>query len=278
MEKIFSIYERVYSLYITMGIFVNAIENKELNYNPGAVEVDTSYNLGDGSHQVKISGSGTNVSVGAGYTSIKHIGNNATIDASGAGNKKITSTGHNKTILTGDGHDEVSSLGDNVKIDTGSGNDKVTDTPVVSAVQEEPDRTPDKEPAADTSSISDETPKQQPTEEVFEEYPDGPFAPWPDIIEKLMSRNLPLFGMMSQTSAEIKGGKILVYTDNPSLKQYLLDDKRFIDLYDSIIDVTGRKIRTAIVCTEDRKKEEASSGPVETMKKKIEEFYSNQGE
>ena len=159
-----------------------------------------------------------------------------------------------------------------------SGNDKVTDTPVVSAVQEEPDRTPDKEPAADTSSISDETPKQQPTEEVFEEYPDGPFAPWPDIIEKLMSRNLPLFGMMSQTSAEIKGGKILVYTDNPSLKQYLLDDKRFIDLYDSIIDVTGRKIRTAIVCTEDRKKEEASSGPVETMKKKIEEFYSNQGE
>ena len=163
------------------------------------------------------------------------------------------------------------------KEDSENGKDMTVHKPVAVTAQEKHEPASDKE-ITGNKDTSDGIQKEESAEVVSEDYPDGPFAPWPDIIEKLMSRNLPLFGMMSHTTAEIKGGKIIVYTDNPSLMQYLKEDKKYVDLYDSIIDVTGRKIRTAIVCTEDRKKEETSSGPVETMKKKIEEFYSNQGE
>lgn len=108
----------------TMGLFIDAINNKEVTYDNGATEIDTSYNLGDGYHKVKISGSKTNLSVGNGDTVIKHYGDNCSINA-GEGWKKITSLGNNKNITTDTGDDDVIFIGDNITLDTKGGNDKL---------------------------------------------------------------------------------------------------------------------------------------------------------
>lgn len=88
------------------SILVNAVKNGYTNDDYGNKDIDVSYNLGDGNHEVNVAGNNTNITLGS-------------------GNSTVTAMGNNMNISTGDGDDNVLFLGDNVKLDTGSGNDKL---------------------------------------------------------------------------------------------------------------------------------------------------------
>ena len=107
-----------------MGLFIDAIASNEVTYDKGAIEVDTSYNLGDGFHKVEITGSKTNISTGKGNTIVKHYGDNSNI-STGNGWNQIKSLGNNKSISTGDQDDDVVFIGDNIDLKTNGGNDNV---------------------------------------------------------------------------------------------------------------------------------------------------------
>ena len=107
-----------------MGTFVDAFNQGAIQRTNGNIIVECTYDLGDGNHDVEISGSKTNVKTGDGNSNIVHYGSDATI-TTGAGNNKITSIGNNKTITTDSGDDEVVFLGNNCNVNTGNGNNKV---------------------------------------------------------------------------------------------------------------------------------------------------------
>lgn len=108
-----------------MSILVKALKNEQIMYNPGAVDVKMSYYLGDGNHEVKISGNMTDVITGDGNSVIEHDGDSAVI-ITGNGDQIIESTGNNKIIRTGNGNSKILSVGDNVKIETGNGNNRIS--------------------------------------------------------------------------------------------------------------------------------------------------------
>ena len=107
-----------------MGTFVDAFNQGAIQRTNGNIIVECTYDLGDGNHDVEISGSKTNVKTGDGNSNIVHYGSDATI-TTGAGNNKITSIGNNKTIKTDSGDDEVIFLGNNCNVNTGDGDNKV---------------------------------------------------------------------------------------------------------------------------------------------------------
>ena len=108
-----------------MGIFTNAVKQGNVEYNYGKKDINTTYNLGNGDHVIKVNGNGTNVTTGNGRVVIKAYGNRAII-TTGKGNSKIQSVGNGVTISTGDGNNNITSIGDNTKIVTGNGNQKIT--------------------------------------------------------------------------------------------------------------------------------------------------------
>ncbi len=101
---------------------------------------------------------------------------------------------------------------------------------------------------------------------------DGEFTLWADVCKNVLSYDPPLFGILSTTDAKIKNNKIVIYTDNPDLKRYLLENKRYETLDKSIQEVTGRHIRAAISVTGEKPKPSANKSPLEGFISKANEF------
>ena len=101
---------------------------------------------------------------------------------------------------------------------------------------------------------------------------DGEFTLWAEVCTKVLSYDPPLFGILSTTSAIIRNNKIIILTDNPDLKKYLIENKRYETLDKSIQEVTGRHISAAIKVTGEIQKPTANKSPLEGFIAKAEEF------
>ncbi len=108
-------------------------------------------------------------------------------------------------------------------------------------------------------------------------YPDGPFSLWPDIMERTIKYNPPLYAMLGDTSAVIEKGKLIILTENSSLAPFLLEMSRFEDLKKAIIDVTGSVMKATIRRVSHQKQENESTSPIlEAFKQKVKEFNSDE--
>ncbi len=122
-------------------------------------------------------------------------------------------------------------------------------------------------PAPAESSLSDEA-----------SYPDGPFSLWPEIKEQLKKYDMALFAVLSSTDAIIKNGKIVIFTNNPGLKEYILKNNYASALKNAITDITGREMKAAISVTggeqktEEKPQENTDSSPLSNLLSKIKEF------
>ncbi len=131
--------------------------------------------------------------------------------------------------------------------------------------------------------VKEETPAPAPQPqanpaESQEPYPDGSFTLWPEIKEKLKTYDMALFAVLSQTDAIIKNGKIIILTNNPGLKEYILKNNYASALKNAITDVTGREMKAAISVTGGNNKPAGESdkpkddSPLSGLLSKINDF------
>jgi hypothetical protein len=103
--------------------------------------------------------------------------------------------------------------------------------------------------------------------------PDGNFEQWPEVLDKIKIYDIPLFGIMANSTASIKSGRIVIHSDNPTLFDFICSDTHSKELARAVYDVMGRRMKIAVSNTE---KPKASTSPLENLKAKINNFNTNQ--
>ncbi len=98
--------------------------------------------------------------------------------------------------------------------------------------------TPD-EPAAPAPSAPAATPAPDAEGE-------APFAQWGTVLENLMKLCMPLFGVLADSTALLKGDMLLICTDNAMFKELLAQDNNKKLLATAIEQATGRSYRLGL--------------------------------
>lgn len=123
-------------------------------------------------------------------------------------------------------------------------------------------------------------PETKPEPDVPTFIPDGPFSDWAEVLENLMKSDLPLFGLLSDTSASVNMGKLVIQTSNRSLFDFINNEKdktHYRNLLKAVFDVTGQKMKVVIHCVSEKQSQESTSNsPLDNLMDKINKF--NQGE
>ncbi len=101
---------------------------------------------------------------------------------------------------------------------------------------------------------------------------DGPFYNWSDVLEALKKYDIPLFGIMANSTAVIKNGRVIINSENPTLYDFICSDTHSRELSRAIFDVLGQKMKIAVSNTEKAK---AATSPLEDLKNKINNFNNN---
>ena len=73
-----------------------------------------------------------------------------------------------------------------------------------------------------------------------------PFAKWGEVLENLLTTCPPLYGVLAQSQAVLKGEKLLICTDNALFKELLLQDNNKTMLADAIRQVAGKIYRLGL--------------------------------
>lgn len=119
--------------------------------------------------------------------------------------------------------------------------------------------------------------KAEPSVPVLSGFEDGPFTDWPEVIEKIGEKDIVFYGLLSDTTAYVKDGKLVIKTANPALYDFIVtkdnDRQRYKDLKAAIINITGRDIKLVINTVND-KEEKKDDSPLANMISKINEFNS----
>ncbi|MBR3781013.1 MAG: DNA polymerase III subunit gamma/tau [Clostridia bacterium] len=104
------------------------------------------------------------------------------------------------------------------------------------------------------------------------EIPDGQFVNWVDVLDKIKLYDIPLFGIMANTTAMIKNGRVVISSDNPTLFDFICTDTHSKELARAVYEVMGRKMKIAVSNPEKAK---AEKSPLEDLKNKINKFNNN---
>ena len=107
-----------------------------------------------------------------------------------------------------------------------------------------------------------------------EPVPDGNFEQWPEVLDKIRIYDIPLFGIMANSTASIKNGRLVIHSDNPTLFDFICTDTHSKELSRAVYEVMGRKMKIAVSNTEKAK---AATSPLENLKAKINNFNNNGG-
>ncbi len=102
--------------------------------------------------------------------------------------------------------------------------------------------------------------------------PDGPFVNWPDVLDKIKLYDIPLFGIMANTTAMIRNGRVVISSDNPTLFDFICTDTHSKELARAVFEVLGRRMKIAVSNPEKAK---AEKSPLEDLKNKINKFNNN---
>lgn len=127
-----------------------------------------------------------------------------------------------------------------------------------------------KEEKKEDAHIINKTYTEQPAAEPSVD--DGPFNNWSDVLEALKKYDIPLFGIMANSTAIIKNGRVIINSDNPTLFDFICSDTHSRELSRAIYDVLGKKMKIAVSNTEKAK---SATSPLEDLKNKINQFNNN---
>ena len=133
-----------------------------------------------------------------------------------------------------------------------------------------PEPTPAKE--EEKAEEAPPLPQTPPAEEAPPAISDGAFAGWSDVLDKLLKYDIPLYGILAGSSANIKNGRLVINSDNPTLYDFICTDTHYKELAKAVYEVVGQKMKIAVATAE---KPKASSSPLEELKNKINKFNNN---
>ena len=131
-------------------------------------------------------------------------------------------------------------------------------------VKDEPKPEP---PAEEEKAPLPPAPPEEPSE-----ISDGPFPGWAEVLEKIMKYDIPLFGILANSTAVIKSGRVVICSENPTLFDFICTDTHSKELAKAIYEVVGRKMKIAVSNPQKQKKE---TSPLENLKDKINKFNNN---
>ncbi len=146
--------------------------------------------------------------------------------------------------------------------------------PVQAPAKPEPKPEPVKEKSEPEIKEPEKAPEPQAPAPVADqgEIPDGPFTNWADVLDKIKLYDIPLFGIMANTTASIKNGRVIISSDNPTLFDFICSDTHSKDLARAVYEVLGRKMKIGVSNPEKAK---AEKSPLEDLKNKINQFNNN---
>ena len=124
-------------------------------------------------------------------------------------------------------------------------------------------------PEAASAREESEKPPVPPAEN---DIPDGSFDNWADVLDKIMKYDIPLFGILANSKASIKNGRVIIHSDNPTLFDFICTDTHSKELARAVYEVVGRKMKIAVSNNEKPKTEKS---PLENLKAKINQFNNN---
>ena len=123
--------------------------------------------------------------------------------------------------------------------------------------------TPDEYPA--------ETPKSEPLQE---ESADGEMPiDWAEVLSELTKTNMPLWGVLTGSSAIIRGDYVLIKSDNPTLSAFIKTGGNARDVKEAVLRVTGKRYRLGLYSGAPSPKM-AAQQPAHTPKDPLENLIS----
>ena len=133
---------------------------------------------------------------------------------------------------------------------------------------------PEAEAPAPKQESAEEAPLPPPPPPAEEQsgIPDGPFANWPDVLDKIKIYDIPLFGILANSTALIKSGRVVICSENPTLFDFICTDTHSKELARAVFEVMGRKMKIAVSNPE---KQKAAANPLDNLKAKINQFNNN---
>lgn len=119
---------------------------------------------------------------------------------------------------------------------------------VTQAVEEKPTKVAEAPAEAqstpDTSGYTAETAKP---EETQEESADGEMPiDWAEVLSELTKTNMPLWGVLTGSSAIIRGDYVLIKSDNPTLSAFIKTGGNARDVKEAVMRVTGKRYRLGL--------------------------------
>ena len=146
--------------------------------------------------------------------------------------------------------------------------------PVKPAEPEKPKPEPVQIPAEKPEQKEEKPPipEAPPASSSESDIPDGSFEGWADVLEKLMKYDIPLFGILANSKASVKNGRLIIQSENPTLFDFICTDTHSKELSRAVYEVVGRKMKIAV---SNNEKPKAEKSPLENLKSKINQFNSN---
>lgn len=141
--------------------------------------------------------------------------------------------------------------------------------PEPEAPQPQPESAP-AQPETDTAyAPKDETPPQ--SEEASQEQGESTqFMQWPEVVSEIRKTNMPLWGVLSDSSAYIRDDFVLVDCMYPTFSQLIRQGSNASDVKKAVMAVTGRKYRLGIFKHSDNVvKKEESADPLSSLMDKM---------
>ena len=164
----------------------------------------------------------------------------------------------------------------------------VNPAPAPKAAQPDPEPyIPEEKPAPKAEPVPEkkEEPKEEPKDEPAPvappappapveaaDIPDGSFDNWADVLDKVMKYDMPLFGILANSKASIKNGRVIIHSENPTLFDFICTDTHSKELARAVYEVMGRKMKIAV---SNNDKPKAEKSPLENLKAKINNFNNN---
>ncbi len=176
--------------------------------------------------------------------------------------------------LSGDNEALLRRISDlEVKIKTGA----IAVAPqAVASSETKPQETP-KETASVTSTVAPtptEYPAEAPAAEATkEESADGEMPiDWAEVLSELTKTNMPLWGVLTGSSAVIRGDYVLIKSDNPTLSAFIKTGGNARDVKEAVLRVTGKRYRLGLYNGAPTAK--TSAQPAATPKDPLENLIS----
>jgi hypothetical protein len=93
------------------------------------------------------------------------------------------------------------------------------------------------------------------------------------VLESFGLTDIPLFGILADSTAVIKSGRVVISSENPTLFDFICTDTHSRELSRAVYEVMGRKMKIAV--SNPEKNKSAAQSPLENLKNKINNFNNN---